>query len=165
MELYSEQLEEWGFDPLPVYREPPESPYSAPELAGEFPLVLTNSKIPGYVHSGGRQIPSLRQAHPEPLVTINDETAARYGIAAGRLGDYQHQEREHPPASGPVRRVDPRVVIAEHGWYFPEQEDDLHGWATANLNVLTSNDPPYARELGSVTFRGILCQIARDERN
>jgi hypothetical protein len=51
------------------------------------------------------------------------------------------------------------VVIAEHGWYFPEKAEDLHGWAESNLNVLTSNDPPYARELGSVTLRGLLCRI------
>jgi len=164
VELYSEQLEEWGFDPLPVYREPPESPYSDPELAAGFPLVLTNVKIPGYVHSGGRQIPSIRQTHPEPLVTINAGTAARYGIAGGdwvAISTKRGSIRQRAVLSDDV---DPRVVIAEHGWYFPEQEDDLHGWATANLNVLTNNDPPYGRELGSVTLRGILCQIAKDER-
>lgn len=160
VELYSQQLEEWGFDPLPVYREPPESPFSAPDLAERFPLVLTNTKIPGYVHSGGRQIPSLRQTHPEPLVTINAGTAGGYGIAAGdwvAISTKRGSIRQRAVLSDDV---DPRVVIAEHGWYFPEQEDDLHGWATANLNVLTNNDPPYARELGSTTLRGFLCQIA-----
>ena len=119
VELYSQQLEEWGFDPLPVYREPPESPFSAPESVDEFPLVLTNSKIPGYVHSGGRQIPSLRRLHPDPLVTINRETAAAHGIAAGDWVSISTKR-------GTVRQravlspdVDPRVVIAEHGWYFP----------------------------------------------
>jgi len=58
-------------------------------------------------------------------------------------------------------QIDPRVVILEHGWYFPEDPDDLHGWARANMNVLTGNDPPYARELGSVTLRGILCRIEK----
>jgi len=32
---------------------------------------------------GGRKIPSLREHHPQPLVTINAETAERHGIAAG----------------------------------------------------------------------------------
>jgi anaerobic selenocysteine-containing dehydrogenase len=161
VELYSEQLEEWGFDPLPVYHEPPESPFSEPALVAEYPLLLTNSKIPGYVHSGGRQIASLRQGHPQPLVTINGETAQRFGIAAGdwvRISTRRGQIRQKAVLSD---EIDPRVIIAEHGWYFPEKEEDLHGWAEANLNVLTGNDPPYARELGSVTLRGILCQIEK----
>ena len=40
-EFYSEELVQMGIDPLPIYREPPESPVSNPELAKEYPLVLT----------------------------------------------------------------------------------------------------------------------------
>jgi anaerobic selenocysteine-containing dehydrogenase len=161
VELYSQQLAEWGFDPLPVYHEPPESPYSAPELAAEFPLVLANSKSPGYIHSAGRQIQSLRQSHPQPLVTLNDQTAGRLGIAEGDwvyISTKRGRIRQRAVLS---TEIDPRVVIAEHGWYFPEKTDGLHGWAESNLNVLTSNDPPYARELGSVTLRGLLCRVDR----
>jgi anaerobic selenocysteine-containing dehydrogenase len=124
-------------------------------------LVLTNSKIPGYVHSGGRQIASLRQAHPEPLVTINSGTAAQYGIGSGdwvTISTRRGSIRQRAILSD---EVDPRVVIAEHGWYFPEDGEDLHGWSTANLNILTSNEPPYARELGSATLRGIVCRLAK----
>lgn len=163
VELYSAQLAEWGFDPLPVYHEPPESPFSEPALAEEYPLVLTNSKIPGYVHSGGRQIRSLRHNHPEPLVTLNPATAARYGIGAGdwvAISTKRGSIRQRAVLSDDV---DPRVVLAEHGWYFPEEPDDLSGWAHANLNVLTKNDPPYGRELGTATLRGILCRIDRVE--
>lgn len=162
VELYSQQLEEWGFDPLPVYREPPESPLSAPESVDEFPLVLTNSKIPGYVHSGGRQIPSLRRLHPDPLVTLNRETAAAHGIAAGdwvRISTKRGTVRQRAVLSPDV---DPRVVIAEHGWYFPEQPGDMEGWDSANLNVLTMNDPPYGRELGTMTLRGMVCRIDKE---
>jgi len=165
VELYSRQLEEWGFDPLPVYREPPESPLSSPELAEEFPLVLTNSKIAGYVHSGGRQIASLRQTHPEPLVTIHSETAARYEIEPGDWVEICTARGRIKQRAALSDEIDPRVVIAEHGWYFPEREGGMHGWAESNLNVLTSNGPPYGRELGSVTLRGILCRIAKvDQR-
>ena len=123
--------------------------------------MLTNSKIPGYVHSGGRQIPSLRHTHPQPLVTINRETAARSGIAAGDWVRISTKRGRYGRRRCSRTEIDPRVIIAEHGWYFPEKEDDLHGWAEANLNVLTGNDPPYARELGSVTLRGILCKIQK----
>ena len=35
IEIYSERLEKLGYDPLPVYREPAESPISKPDLAKE----------------------------------------------------------------------------------------------------------------------------------
>jgi anaerobic selenocysteine-containing dehydrogenase len=35
--------------------------------------------------------------------------------------------------------IDPRVVVAEHGWWFPEIKDEGHGWDIANVNILTDN--------------------------
>lgn len=40
VELYSKVLEKLGYDPLPFYEEPPESPIRTPEIAEEFPLIL-----------------------------------------------------------------------------------------------------------------------------
>jgi hypothetical protein len=37
VELYSTAFEKHGYDPLPFYREPPESPVSTPELLEEYP--------------------------------------------------------------------------------------------------------------------------------
>ena len=71
MELLSDRLAEWGFDPVPVYHEPPETPLSEPGLAEQYPLVLTSWKLPEYYHSTGRQVASLRRQHPEPLAIIH----------------------------------------------------------------------------------------------
>ena len=68
VELYSSRLKKWGFDPLPIYYEPPETPHSDPQLAKEYPLILTSWKLRPYRHSGGRQIGSLRNSHPEPVL-------------------------------------------------------------------------------------------------
>jgi anaerobic selenocysteine-containing dehydrogenase len=162
VELSSSYLEKWGFDPLPVYREPPESPYSAPELAREYPLVLTSAKSGPYRHSGGRQIASLRHSHAEPVVTIHPDTANRLGISDG---DWVHIETKR----GSIRQkavlasgIDPRVVVADYDWWFPENgPSDLYGWAESNINILTDSDPPYNRELGSTNLRGILCRVSR----
>ena len=75
VELYSERLKERGFDPLPIYRELPETPYSNPELAEEYPLIFTNWKSSVYRHSGGRQIDSLRNSHPEPMAYLHPQTS------------------------------------------------------------------------------------------
>jgi len=56
------------------------SPWSRPDIAADFPLVLTNAKFTTYVHSQQRTLPSLRKASPEPTTDIHPESAARYGI-------------------------------------------------------------------------------------
>ncbi|MBW2000727.1 MAG: molybdopterin-dependent oxidoreductase, partial [Deltaproteobacteria bacterium] len=38
VDLYSDILKELNYDPLPQFYEPPESPYSRPDLAEEYPL-------------------------------------------------------------------------------------------------------------------------------
>ena len=53
---------------------------SQPEIAADFPLVLTNAKITTFVHSQQRALTSLRKASPEPSADIHPETALRYGV-------------------------------------------------------------------------------------
>lgn len=160
VELYSSQLKEWGFDPLPTYYEPPETPYSAPELAREYPLTFTTWKSPSFRHSGGRQIPTLRGSHPEPLIYIHPETASKLGI---KDADWVYIETKR----GRIKQkavfstdLDPRVVGADYAWWFPERgAPSLYGWAESNINVLTDDKPPYNRETGSTNLRGILCKV------
>lgn len=64
VELYSQRLKDWGLDPMPIYREIPETPLSTPEIAKEYPLVLTSWKVEEFRHSSQRQIASLRNRHP-----------------------------------------------------------------------------------------------------
>jgi len=162
VELYSQQLEELGYAPLPIYNEPPESPYSAPELAWEYPLLLTNAKAPSYCHSAQRNISSLRRIAPEPMVQLNPETAARLGL---KQGDWVYIETKR----GRIRQrldldkeLDPRVVVAAYGWWLPEKgASGLYGWNEANINVLTESAPPYDLQLGSVNLRGVLCRVAK----
>jgi anaerobic selenocysteine-containing dehydrogenase len=160
VELYSKRLEEWGFDPLPIYYEPPETPYSEPELAKEYPFILTSRKVDVYRHSGGRQIPSLRAARPEPIVKMHHETADKLGI---RKDDWVYIATKR----GRIRQkayldssLDPRVVEVDYAWWFPEKEVySLYGWEESNINILTSDKPPYNPEMGSITLRGIFCKV------
>ena len=164
VELYSSRLAEWGFDPLPIYYEPPETPYSAPELAREYPLIFTSAKSTAYTHSCDRQIKSLRRTHPEPLTSVHPETAGKLGI---KNGDWVYIETKRGRIKQKAKlsaKVDPRVVIVDFGWWFPEKEaSELYGWAEANVNILTDNAPPHNREMGSTNLRGILCKVYRAE--
>lgn len=159
-ELYSTQLEEGGFDPLPVYYEPPETPYSDPELAKEYPLLCTSRKLTAYQHSSGRQIPSLRRNNPEPVILIHPETAGKLGIKEADWVYIETKQGRIKQKASLSTHIDPRVVVADPAWWFPERgEAKLFGWAESNINVLTNNKPPYNREIGSPNLRGILCQV------
>ena len=88
-----------GYAPLPTYEEPPESPISRPEVAKDYPLVLTTgARIPFFFNSEHRQIEKLRKAHRHPTAEIHPETAARYGIDEGRLDVDRNAARPYPAA-------------------------------------------------------------------
>jgi len=160
VELYSNQLAEWGFDPLPVYYEPPETPYSNPELAKEYPLIFTTGKLAPYTHSEGRQIESLRRTRTEPIITIHPETAGKLGIEDGNWVYIETMRGRIKQKAVLSAKIDPRVVIVDFGWWFPEKGiSEMYGWAEANVNILTENAPPYSREMGSTNLRGISCKV------
>lgn len=162
VELYSARLAEWGFDPLPTYREPPESPMSEPELAEKYPFVLTNHKVQPYQHSQGRMISSLRRAHSEPVVHIQTGTAGKLGISEGDWVFIETPRGRIRQRANLVDSIDPRVVIADYGWWFPEKDaSSLHGWAESNLNMLTYAGRPWGKEMGTPTLRGLVCNVRR----
>lgn len=160
VELYSNRLAAWGFDPLPAYREPPDSPLNDPDLARAYPLILTSKKSIYYLHSGGRQIRSLRQGHPVPVVYLHPDTAAAESIEGG---DWVYIETKR----GRVKQkaffsnsLDPRVVCADFGWWFPEEGNyELHGWKESNINLLFDDQSLDSPETGSLNLRGLLCRI------
>ena len=160
IELYSERLKKWGYDPLPVFYELAETPFSDPELAKEYPLIFSSNKFVPFRGSAGRQIPMLRAAHPEPLTLINPETAEKLGIEDGKFVYIETKRGRITQRAKVTTDVDPRVVYVDYDWWFPESGiENLYGRNMANLNVLTSNDLPRSREFGTPTIRGILCKV------
>ena len=62
--------------------------------------------------------------------------------------------------------VDPRVVSAQHGWWFPEVKTPDHGWQESNINMLTDNDPgSYDVAMGATNLRVLMCKVYPDEDN
>jgi anaerobic selenocysteine-containing dehydrogenase len=160
VELYSSHLEDLGFDPLPVYYDPPEGHDLHPDVAEQYPLLCTTWKLALYRHSGGRQIPSLRSLHPEPRAIIHPETARTRDIAQGDWMWIESPRGRIRQKAKLSEAVDPRVVVADHAWWFPEKrEQDLFGFDESNYNVLTNDQPPFSREVGSFTIRGVACEV------
>lgn len=164
VELYSTVMEELGYDPLPHDREPNESPYSTPELAKEYPLILSaGGRQPYYFHSQYRQVPWLRERQPYPIVQIHPETAGELGIEEGEWVWIETPRGRIKQVAQLFAGMDPRVVMAQASWWYPEEPGPDHGLWKSNVNVLTSNDPPYDPAIGSTTFRALLCRISKVE--
>jgi len=60
--------------------------------------------------------------------------------------------------------IDPRVVEVDYAWWFPEKgSSNLFGWDESNINVLLDNKPPFNREMGSPSMRGVFCKVYKEE--
>jgi anaerobic selenocysteine-containing dehydrogenase len=164
-EIYSTVMKDWGYDPLPSHVEPAESPVSTPELYKEYPLLLiTGVKQPMYYHSQGRQIPSLRELAPEPLVEMHSQTAAALGVAAGDFAWVQTSRGRLRMKVRTHERIHPKVVNVPHGWWLPERPGAEHGVLDLCANVLTDDDPDNCDvAFGGSPLKGMLCRVYRAE--
>jgi anaerobic selenocysteine-containing dehydrogenase len=163
VELYSHKFAANGYPAMPEYVEPALSPMSKPEIAREFPLVLTNAKTTTYVHSQQRALTSLRKASPEPSADINPETAFKHGIA-----NKKWMIVESPRGAIKVKaRVTPSiiagVVCLQHGWWQACKELELPGYdpyepSGANPATLIGTEvtDPIS---GSLPHRSYLCRV------
>lgn len=163
VELYSSMMENLGYDPLPHYEEPPESPISAPDVAKEFPLILTTGARSQYFFASEfRQIPSLRKRHPDPLVEIHPQTADELDIQEGDWVWIETRRGRIQQRAKLTDGIDPTVVHVEYGWWFPEEPGPEHGVWKANANVLTDNGPPYDPAMGTYQLRALLCKVYKE---
>ncbi len=165
VELYSTTFEKFGYDPLPDFMEPPESPISTPELLKDYPLILiTGSRYMEYFHSEGRQVSRLRERIPDPELEIHPDTAGEANIEDGDwiwIETPQVKGERIKLKAKITTRIHPRVVHAPHGWWFPEKPGPEHGCFDSNINVIMSADPPREEICGSVPTRGTLCRISK----
>jgi anaerobic selenocysteine-containing dehydrogenase len=163
VELFASTFAAHGYPPLPEYVEPAVSPLSRPEIAADYPLVLTNAKFTTYVHSQQRSLASLRKASPEPTASIHPETAARYGIE-----NKQWVLVETPRGAIKVKaqvtvNIVPGAVCCQHGWWQACRQLDLPGYdpytgegANPALLIGTELADPVS---GSLPHRSYLCRV------
>ncbi len=164
IEFYSTIFEKLGYDPLPRFREPAETPVSDPELAKEYPLqLITGGRSREYYHSEWRQVDSIRRTHPYPFVQIHPETASKLGIAEGEWVWIETKRGQVRMKATLFDGIDPGVVHAEHGWWLPElpgEEPWLHGVWEVNINVCMNEDPDVCNPIsGAWPLKTALCRV------
>ncbi len=127
-ELYSDTLGDLGYDPLPAFKEPRESPLT--DKSKEYPLILTTgARVVAFTHSQLRNVDKLRKLEPEAFVEINPETADSYGIQDGEMVVIKTERGEIEIRARVTDRIAPGVINIPHGW------------DNANVNVLTYEKP------------------------
>jgi len=147
VEFDSQELREQGYDGLPVYKEPAESPVSSPEVFKQYPLVLTSGGRQKYfTHSQQHNIAKLLDFDPKPRIQIHPVDAAARGVEQGN----------------PVNVSSPRGEVV----FYAEVTDRMkqgvvhcfHGWNEANVNELTddANLDPIS---GFPPFKSLLCEV------
>ncbi len=149
VEIYSETMAKLGYAPLPTYSEPVESPVSTPDLAREYPLILTTgSRVLQFLHTRMRNIQRLRKAVPEPFAEIHPQTAGEYGVKEGDMITVSTERGSINIKAKVTEDIMPQVINLPHGW------------AQANCNILTFARP--ADPISGVpTLKALLCKIGK----
>ena len=176
------------YEPMPYYREPED----IQEYGDDYPLVLTEGRIPHFHHGTLRNNPYIREIYPAPEVWISPEYAAEHGIESGDwvnvksprtdgldvfsnldTGEELTAEGQRIVADGiyGVAHVTEGIAkdcaYMERFWnpeFLEEGQDPRKSWTTCNMNVLTKNTGYYNPEFGTYTLRGINVKIEKAAR-
>jgi len=155
VELALSRAGKLGLKALPEFNGLPEEPDA------NYPLVLTCSKDPHYLHASYRWIKKLRRNSPEPIVRIHPATAHEHGIEEGDAVAIETRFGGITQTATMTTNVLPGVIHASYGWWFPEGgRAGRMDWESANYNMLNSTEI-LGREFGTPNLKGINCRIQK----
>ena len=163
IELYVERFLDIGQPPVPAFSEPAWSPRSRPDLAAEFPLVLTCTKALHFCETQHRQVASLRRHVPDPLVELHPDTAAARGVVQGGWVEIRTPMGAVRARAAFNSSLGPDVVCGQHGWFAACEELGLPGFppfgpGSANLNLVLSATPSDPIS-GTSPLRAQVCDV------
>ena len=163
VEFWSETFLDHGYPALPDFIEPPIGPVSRPDLSVSFPLVLTCAKPSLFCQTQHRALASLRKHTLHPEIELNPATAVERGIKNGDWVDVRTPAGRMRARARFNERLDPRVVVGEHGWWqgcdeLAVGDSDPFDPDGTNFNLtvdVTARDPVS----GTQSYRSNLCQV------
>jgi anaerobic selenocysteine-containing dehydrogenase len=153
---------------LPTYQGPPEGIAETPELASDFPLVL--SDVHAYrlsQHSYHYNVAYLRELQPHPWLRINPATAESYGIADG---DWVRVESPHGWSKFKAEYfpgISPEVLMTKRGWWQSCEALGLPGYGPCDggseVNNLYNSDTRLFDKFFSQMAKQTLVRISKWE--
>jgi len=116
--IYNTTFKEHGYNPLPEWVEPPESPTATPELLKRYPLVFSDFHTSKLYNAGWlRHVPYLREIMTDPTVQIHPETAKARGIVHGDWVIVESPYNSLRLKAIVNAGIRPDTVMALHGWW------------------------------------------------
>ena len=150
VQIYNTAFEKAGFNPLPQWREPPESISGTPALLEQYPLILSDYHTSkNFSASWQRNVPQLREIQPHPALDIHPRTAGSRRIVDG---DWVRVESPHGWIKVKAEihpGIRPDTVMLLHGWWQGcrelgiENTPLLDGGANVNLMYNVDADKAY----------------------
>jgi anaerobic selenocysteine-containing dehydrogenase len=161
IEIWSETLAEHGQSALPRFSEPSRGTGAA--TSKSYPLTLTCAKPTVFCQTQHRSIPSLRAKALHPELEMHPDAAAARDIVAGSwvtlktpIGTMRAKARLND-------KLDPRVVVGEHGWWQacdelgePGHDPFSVGGSNFNATVDATRRDPIG---GTPAHRGNVCEV------
>ncbi len=157
-EIWSTILEESGYDPLPVYTEPQESPVSRPDVAETYPLIFNSgARVTTDFHAQHHGVEGLLRERPEPTVTLNTRDAEERGIKTGDRVSVRTLRGRIPLRAIVTDDIVQGAVEANMG-------GGCHvgpkAWQEGNVNELTDMQR-YDPISGFPVYKVLLCDVTR----
>ncbi len=133
IELYSQRLADRGFDPLPVYKRPPERPDNY--------YHLNYGRMPAHTFSRTTNNPLLFQLAPENTLWINSLVARQWKL---KTGDSVRMQNQDGIVSKSIRvrvteRIGPDSVFMAHGFGHSAKQLRLTNGLGADDSALMTN--------------------------
>jgi len=148
IELYSNIAKEKGCEPLPPYTPSFQSPGDTPELAKDFPFIITTGRHENaFRHTENRQNPHLLPLAPKATLDIHPETAKELGIKDGQKVLVESTAGKAYAYARFTLGLRRDVVQGISGW---------DGEYNINKTVPWGQ---YAAGVGTVCARGYLCRV------
>ncbi len=155
IEIYSEQVARLGYTPIPLWQELSRRL----EPSDAYPLLMTNAKEEAYMATAFKHVASIRLIRPEAYVELHPNMARQLGLKDGMQVYIETEIGRVKQKLSLNHAIDPRIVIAAFGWWFPERSPSGYGWKDSNINMLTASGPDYDPATGGVPMRGIPCRV------
>ncbi len=157
-EIASSILEEYGYDPLPVYTEPKEGPMSRPDLAGKYPLVFNSgARVRTGFHTQHRGIKGLVKERPEPTVTLNSADAEERGVTTGDMVSIRTLRGAVTMRAYVTDDIVKGSIEANHASGSPVGPK---AWRDININDLTDLNQ-YDPVSGFPVYKSLLCDVVK----
>ncbi|MBY9013543.1 MAG: IscS subfamily cysteine desulfurase, partial [Candidatus Lokiarchaeota archaeon] len=158
LEILSTVLEEYGYDPLPKYTEPPESPISRPDIAKKYPLVFNSgSRTRTSIHTQHHGIEGLNKNHLEPTVLLNSLDANERKIKNGQMVQIRTLRGAVNMRAIVTDDIVKGAIDANHACGSPIGPKS---WKSTNVNVLT-DIKQYDPISGFPIFKSLLCEVEK----